>query len=480
MSNDLSLSGIIDNAGVLALYLPRRWICITISLIILLGTWLLLLDGSEIVANNTLISSSTTKIKSILPIQRKDSEHGNQYLCEYLSQHIQQDSINNNNNNNNNETTVNSSLTRPSLVSSSGKYNDNIYNNNYYIDLDCGYDYGNSRLGNFLTRWYLTRMIAAKAGVTLTGSCKSASSVFRWMSTTNIDPSETIAWITNQQGQQGDVLDNDNNNNNNRVLSLYSWQDTCRLCCSNTTTIRDKCVFPHGNNDPQIGFAHALPLIQHDMETLSRGVVMTMMTKSHPTIHRVYFDDVAIHMRIGDIGRITSGRYGLIPFGVYKKYIPQRFNGSIGIVTAPFQQSRGHRPNDPTLNEAIVTSAKEYLQRAFPNANVSIRNDPNESHDVVFARLLLAKTMLFCPPSSYCLIPALGRTKAVGKTILVQSSLFGPIPGWLGTLMDDATNNLLSQANINLHYVSEPFLTSTTLQKLTLSDVLSRLQEETI
>jgi hypothetical protein len=102
----------------------RSWLGVAISMIILLGT-VLLQDDSEIVSN----TNSSTKMKSILPVQRKDSEHGNQYLCEYLMSHVQK---------------VNETSTSDSPLSQRTSPLK-------YVDFDCGYDYGKSRLRNFLT-----------------------------------------------------------------------------------------------------------------------------------------------------------------------------------------------------------------------------------------------------------------------------------------------------------------------------------------
>jgi hypothetical protein len=407
----------------------QQWLTFSGVLLLVIVLW----SNLELIRESTWIrsplGSSKMKPKPIFSMmENKDSEHSNRYLCEFLFETYNDDK--------NDYVNVGSNAAADSLK---------------YIDMDCGYDYGTHRLGNFLTKWYLTRMIAARAGVVLSGSCKSAFSVFRWMATTNIDPLETVA-------RMGELPDDQTNRS-----SLDSWKDTCSLCLSNETKVRDLCVFPHGNHHPAIAFSRAIPLLQDDMASLVKGVM------EDPDSQHLMFDDIAIHMRIGDTGKISSGRYGLIPFRTYQKYIPSGFNGSIGIVTAPFRQSRGRRPNDPALNEAVVMGAKEYLQAVFPNATISIRNNPQETHDVVFARLLSSKTMLFCAPSSYCLIPALGRNQAVGDTIMVQSSLFGSIPGWLGDLEQSKDSRL--------RYVSESLLTSTMLQKLSIPEIVSKLQE---
>ena len=81
-------------------------------------------------------------------------------------------------------------------------------------------------------------------------------------------------------------------------------------------------------------------------------------------------DHATINIRTGDVGRkqgYNGKRYGMVPFHVYKKLLPSTAK-TIGIVTAPFRQ------DDAELNEAVVTAARDYIQREFPGAKVSIRN----------------------------------------------------------------------------------------------------------
>lgn len=424
-----------------------------LGILLFVDDTLLILHHSSSSAGSTSSGSSVRFKKSTLFSKGRDSEHGNRYICEYLL-----------------DGTVHANVTTGNAAVA---LNEPSPPPRRYLDLDCGRHYGSARLGNFLTRWYLTRKIAAEAGLQLTGSCQSASSVFRWMSTTDIDPLETMVIIMMEQQYYAQHQQSDETNHSVPLppQQQHAWQDTCAICLASDIKAQDMCTFPHGNNHPHIGFSKVVPLIQADMKALGSGVTNEVSSAAVPFL----FDDVAIHIRVGDVGSMTSGKYGLVPFRIYAKYIPLGYNRSIGIVTAPFHQRRGRRANNPALNEAVVTSAKKYLERAFPNATISVRNDPKEGHDVVFARLLLAKTLLFCAPSTYCLIPALGRSKDVGETIMVQSSLFGPPrqQGWLSEVEEAGRKYGYNR----FRHVSEPLLTSTMLQAMALPDILLKLQE---
>jgi len=292
----------------------------------------------------------------------------------------------------------------------------------HFIAHDCG-NQGSSILGNHLTRWYMMRIIAASAGAVVSASC--SSDVMDWLQTKDVLPS------------QAKVLAEGN----------FSWSDLCMECIS-----KRHCVYPH----EKPGLESAIPIIKEDMQGLAQGVI----TRFSPEI-----DDVVIHIRVGDIGRQKHELYGLLPFAFYRKYIPEDAK-SIGIVTAPFKQKRrdwGH--GDAELNAAVVVGAKTYLEAAFPAANVSIWNSIDETMDVAYTRQIAAKRLLICGPSTFCLIPALGRTS---KSIIVQSPLFGGRQSWLVkvAMMDD-----------RIEYVDEPYFASKSIFDKNVSDILALLRE---
>mmetsp|Transcript_14083 Transcript_14083/g.33842 ORF Transcript_14083/g.33842 Transcript_14083/m.33842 type:complete len:161 (+) Transcript_14083:577-1059(+) len=122
-------------------------------------------------------------------------------------------------------------------------------------------------------------------------------------------------------------------------------------------------------------------------------------------------------------------------------------------------------------------------------------------HMILCMAVSLHPEFCFCPPSSYCLIPALGRkamttgtdttttimttnfknddnrkveqqstTITTGTaTYIVQSPLFGPVPGWLGRLS-------LSRPH-KVQYIDEPFITATLLQRMTRTEIINKLNE---
>jgi hypothetical protein len=359
-----------------------------------------------------------------------DSEHGNRYFCEYLMNNRKQQ-----------QTTETLSVLPPLQ----------------YHDMDCGNDYGSSRLGNYLMRWYLTRSIAARANVTLSGSCHS---------------NKVLQWIPQQHLLPGDVV-----NDIDAVTAVHAaWQDTCALCLSNVTKISDMCVFPHGVHidvtatAPAINMASMVPTIQRDMQGLLHAVL-----ERHPQLH-FELDDVAIHMRLGDIGSIASSKYGLVPFSVYAKYIDEiilpssKENFTIGLVTAPFFQQRGRRrPNNPYFNQAVVEAVRDFLKSKYSQATITVRNSAKDTHDVVFARLLGANELLLCAPSSYCLVPALGR-RSPQNSVMIQSKLFGSLSnstGWLGIVQ--------KKSDSTFRYMKESMITSTRLQQMSTNEVVQAL-----
>jgi hypothetical protein len=93
---------------------------------------------------------------------------------------------------------------------------------------------------------------------------------------------------------------------------------------------------------------------------------------------------------------------------------------------------------------------------------VTIRNDPGDSTDVVFARLLGAK-ITFCSTSTYCLFPALGRTN---ETYIVQAPLYGGSSSWL--LEVEKRHN-------HFHYIKEPMYTSQSVNGKSPSEIVQLL-----
>lgn len=232
----------------------------------------------------------------------------------------------------------------------------------------------------------------------------------------------------------------------------FSWKSFCQSCVSGND---GNCKYPHGVRSN--GLDHVASAIKSDLNSMAKRVIATsprLLTE---------LDDVTIHLRCGDIGRQDHGLYGLFPFKVYSKLIPKTAT-SIGIVTAPFNQNRaGWGPGDPQLNEAVATAAKSFIQSAFPQAIVSIRNDDRDTHDIVFVRLMLANHTI-CGSSTFCLFPALASK---GKSYILHSPLYGGHPTWLDTVAESSGGRV--------YYIDEKFIPSSKIWKLNVTDIVKML-----
>ena len=284
----------------------------------------------------------------------------------------------------------------------------------YWKANDCG-NQGESILGNHLARWYMMRAVAASAGVTVEEPCVSP--------VTNRIPQIVRPDETHIDGDP----------------SSFSWRSVCDECVNGPSDAL--CKYPHGVATDN-GLNRVASVIRSDLQRLADEVV------SSKVIADADFDDVAIHLRTGDIVRQKHSLYGLDPFHVYAKLILQAVS-SIGIVTAPFAQRRADwGPGNPDMNHAIVTAAQEYLQDAFPEATVSIRNDENETMDVVYARLVRANYTI-CGPSTFCLFPAIA---SMGESFILHSPLFGNSPTWI--------DKVESEVFPEVHYADDAYIGS--------------------
>jgi hypothetical protein len=216
--------------------------------------------------------------------------------------------------------------------------------------------------------------------------------------------------------------------------------------------------YPHGAFYGGNGLDRVVTLIRSDLRALSQKVVSSAPWLAND------LDEATIHLRTGDIARQDNVLYGMVPFQLYTKLLPRTVK-TIGIVTAPFQQARpawGY--GDADLNEAVVTAARDYIQKEFPNATVSIRNDDvNETMAMTYVRMVSANWS-FCCPSTFCLFPALAN---IGESYILQSPLFGGSPSWI----DKVTESFQ-----NIHYVNEPYVLSQKLWQWNVSDIVQRLQ----
>lgn len=122
----------------------------------------------------------------------------------------------------------------------------------------------------------------------------------------------------------------------------------------------------------------------------------------------VELDDVAIHFRCGDVVKgFNSETYGVVHYDSYREHISPHAT-SIGIITPSFNESSLRRRDQGTTRicKVLVTGLVEYLQHAFPLSKISIRNGPEETLALAYARLVMAN-QTFCSPSTFSIFPSI-------------------------------------------------------------------------
>jgi len=299
---------------------------------------------------------------------------------------------------------------------------------------DCG-NQGSSVLGNHLSRWYAARMIASDAGVTIIGSCDS--------DVTNEIPLRVSSNDT--------IIDDDS----------FSWRSTCERCVGKDIVTKEDvekdqngCYYGHGIVAGQTPLEYAVPTIQSDLRKMARRVVRREKG--------LELDEVTIHIRVEDIGRQEHSLYGLVPYKSYADLIPPSAK-SIGIVCAPFRQKRADWGfGDAELKEGVVLSTRDYIQDAFPNARVTVRNNATENFDMVYTRMVLSNRTI-CGSSTFCLYPALA---SIGESFIFHSPLFGEAKSWL---------SVIDEKFPSIHYVDQPFVLSRDIYDLNVSEILLTL-----
>lgn len=294
----------------------------------------------------------------------------------------------------------------------------------HWVMNDCA-EQAESVLGNHLSRWYMIRAVAMAAGVSVEMPCRS--------SVTNR--------IENKVSPHDTQLDGG---------FKFSWKEFCRSC-----EVDDgRCRYPHSVTVN--GLERIRSVILTDLQAMAYKVI-----SEKPSLVNE-LDDVSIHLRCGDIARQDHVLYGMVPFRVYKSFIPKNVT-SIGIVTAPFKQDReGWGPGDAELNGAVATAARDYLRDAFPNAIVTIRNSDEDTLDVVYARLIMTNVTV-CGPSTFCVFPAIA---SLGQAYILQSPLFGGVPTWL---------TRIASAFPHVHYTRKRYYPSIDLYQLNTTDIVKKL-----
>lgn len=150
--------------------------------------------------------------------------------------------------------------------------------------------------------------------------------------------------------------------------------------------------------------------------------------REHPPI-----DEVAIHLRCGDVLAQLHGQYGLLPFHALAAIIPSKSNVTVGIVTQPYKRLCSKAKEDRLAETAtahgasicacqcayIIDKLVKTIQTSRPLARVSVHS--NDLLIAAWARLALAPVATICQSSTFCLWPTIAAT---GHGYLVASSLF--------------------------------------------------------
>jgi hypothetical protein len=172
--------------------------------------------------------------------------------------------------------------------------------------------------------------------------------------------------------------------------------------------------------------------------------------RNGPAFPDTELDDVAIHYRCGDALMGSHGRFYYVKFAEYSKLISPEAR-TIGIVTQPFSAGANTRPNDDIEEsgercKTLVYGLVDHLQSHFPHTKISIRNGPNETLALAFARMIMANQTLALTPSTFSVFPTVTTfgtgyfPRPTGPQSRVQYNWIGMTPH----LYDDAGFELLT------------------------------------
>lgn len=209
-------------------------------------------------------------------------------------------------------------------------------------------------------------------------------------------------------------------------IDLPPWKEVCRDCNN---------ANPHTCGT---GLERAAPFVRRDLRRAALAWMEGLDVNGSrvPGWETPELDEATIYFRCGDIMRYAHhSEYGWVKYKVYARELDEGIR-SIGIVTVP--QNKGTcRKNDCgflATCDRLARDMKAYLEGTFPEARVTVRNDPNETVLASYGRMVLSK-QTFCNPSTFCMLPALATT---GQGIVVHSRLFP----WVGHAGDAEGSNL--------------------------------------
>jgi hypothetical protein len=153
---------------------------------------------------------------------------------------------------------------------------------------------------------------------------------------------------------------------------------------------------------------------------------MQVPMQDTPLLPNIELDDVAIHFRCGDIMEVQPHyAYGYTRFSFVANYISNEAR-SIGIVTQPFQgqQQRRMDGTEHTRCPILIGAFQQYLQDRFPNATVQVRNSPDETVALSYARFIMANQSLAAGISTFVYYPFMATfgTGYLQKPLYVEES----------------------------------------------------------
>jgi len=104
-------------------------------------------------------------------------------------------------------------------------------------------------------------------------------------------------------------------------------------------------------------------------------------------------DDTLLHFRCGDLIHSNHKGFGFMKFGSFLHHVSPDVR-TIGVATQPFDPKGQNRPGDAGLKmkrcKQVTMAFIEHLQAEFPNAQIRVHNDINETIALTFARMIMA------------------------------------------------------------------------------------------
>jgi len=182
-------------------------------------------------------------------------------------------------------------------------------------------------------------------------------------------------------------------------------------------------------------------------------------------------EDAVLHLRLGDAlkGSKDEG-IGLLPHGAYIEILEEaeKEQGpltTIGIVTQPFKKKlvRSFDSSSATLAKSrlVAFDLVAQIKSKFPQAIVSIHNGDDEIPLKSYARLVRAKKVAICGPSTFCTMPVLATE---GKGYLFRGEKHSP---WA---------QHVAQFNDNIKMFKVPRLSNNYIDKLNDTQLLHWLR----